>query len=196
MTPFLVVANAMAGSAERERVQAAVEELRGHADTELVMTDHLEALDAALAGAGDRTLVVAGGDGSIHAAVGSLWRSGTLGDHTIGLLPLGTGNDLATGLDLPSDPVDAARVCVEGRPRTLDLIVTDPGFDERDHVTLNRYCAGEVKEGVAMGGALSLVPDGQLAAVRDRFVEICDRLGVADVLAEAEDAVDGSPGVD
>ncbi|MFC4439024.1 MULTISPECIES: nicotinate mononucleotide-dependent phosphoribosyltransferase CobT [Natrialbaceae] len=61
-----------------------------------------------------------------------------------------------------------------------DLTVTDPGFDERDHVAMARYCAGEAKEGVAMGGALSLVPDDRMAAVRDRFEAACVRLGIED----------------
>ncbi|GAB3676690.1 nicotinate-nucleotide--dimethylbenzimidazole phosphoribosyltransferase [Halopiger thermotolerans] len=61
-----------------------------------------------------------------------------------------------------------------------DLTVTDPGFDdhEREHVAMARYCAGEAKEGVAMGGALSLVPDGQMADVRSRFEVVCARLGI------------------
>ncbi len=59
-----------------------------------------------------------------------------------------------------------------------DLVVTDPGFDDRGHVAMERYCAGEAKEGVAMGGALSLVPDGRMAAVCDRLETVCDRLGI------------------
>ena len=59
-----------------------------------------------------------------------------------------------------------------------ELTVTDPGFDERDHVAMERYCAGEAKEGVAMGGALSLVPDGRMDAVRERLEVVCDRLGI------------------
>ncbi|ADB61707.1 Nicotinate-nucleotide-dimethylbenzimidazole phosphoribosyltransferase [Haloterrigena turkmenica DSM 5511] len=68
-----------------------------------------------------------------------------------------------------------------------ELTVTDPGFDARDHVAMDRYCAGEAKEGVAMGGALSLVPDGRMDDVLDRLEAICDRLGI--------DA-DGGPGSD
>lgn len=60
----------------------------------------------------------------------------------------------------------------------LDLVVTDPGFDRRDHVAMERYCAGEAKEGVAMGGALSLVPEGRMGEVRDRFEDVCSRLGI------------------
>ncbi|MXV61966.1 TIGR00303 family protein [Natronorubrum sp. JWXQ-INN-674] len=59
-----------------------------------------------------------------------------------------------------------------------DLTVTDPGFDEREHVPMKRYCTGEAKEGVAMGGALSLVPEGEMAAVRERFETVCARLGI------------------
>ncbi|QSW99830.1 nicotinate mononucleotide-dependent phosphoribosyltransferase CobT [Haloterrigena alkaliphila] len=59
-----------------------------------------------------------------------------------------------------------------------DLTVTDPGFDAREHVAMRRYCAGEAKEGVAMGGALSLVPDGRMDDVLDRLEGVCDRLGI------------------
>lgn len=59
-----------------------------------------------------------------------------------------------------------------------ELTVTDPGFDERDHVAMARYCAGEAKEGVAMGGALSLVPEGRMDEVRDRLEAVCARLGI------------------
>ncbi len=69
-----------------------------------------------------------------------------------------------------------------------DLVVTDPGFDERDHVAMARYCAGEAKEGVAMGGALSLVPDGRMAAVRDRFETVCARLGIEAADGDEESA--------
>ncbi|WP_436344962.1 nicotinate-nucleotide--dimethylbenzimidazole phosphoribosyltransferase [Natronorubrum sp. FCH18a] len=59
-----------------------------------------------------------------------------------------------------------------------ELTVTDPGFDARDHVSMQRYCAGEAKEGVAMGGALSLVPEEEMPAVLNRFEAVCARLGI------------------
>ena len=132
-----MIANAGAGTADRERIDAAMEVLNGEADAELVTTDDLGALDAALASLDGRTLVVAGGDGSVHAAVGTLWRAGTLDGVTIGLVPLGTGNDLATGLEIPDDPVEAAQVCLRGTAQDLDLITTD-----RDEVVVNASHAG------------------------------------------------------
>jgi diacylglycerol kinase (ATP) len=136
-TGFLVVVNAGAGSADRERVDAAVAALNATDTAELVTTEDLDALAAALAGLDGRTLVVAGGDGSMHAAVGSLWRSGALAETTIGLVPLGTGNDLATGLEIPDDPVEAAKVCLRGAISQLDLITTD-----HDEVVVNASHAG------------------------------------------------------
>ncbi len=58
----------------------------------------------------------------------------------------------------------------------LALTVTDPGFTD-DHVAMERYLAGEAKEGVGMGGALALADRaGGLPAVRDRIATVYDRL--------------------
>jgi len=68
-------------------------------------------------------LVVFGGDGTIHDAVGGL----ALGpdDPFVALLPGGTGNDLVRGLGLPTDAVAAARAAAAGAPRALDLLDCD-----------------------------------------------------------------------
>lgn len=60
----------------------------------------------------------------------------------------------------------------------LSLTVTDPKFDSRDHPAMNAYEAGEAKEGVGMGGALALADDADvtMAAVRDRIVDVYERL--------------------
>ncbi|KYH27000.1 nicotinate-nucleotide--dimethylbenzimidazole phosphoribosyltransferase [Halalkalicoccus paucihalophilus] len=60
----------------------------------------------------------------------------------------------------------------------LDLQVTDPGFDGRNHPAMAAYAAGEAKEGVGMGGALWLAErDGvPMDAVRERIETVYDRL--------------------
>jgi uncharacterized protein (TIGR00303 family) len=62
----------------------------------------------------------------------------------------------------------------------LELTVTDPGFDGRDHPAMAAYAAGEAKEGVGMGGALALVDraDVGMAALRDRMRTVYERLVV------------------
>lgn len=62
-------------------------------------------------------VVIAGGDGSLSAAAEPLLQSGL----PLGVLPLGTANDLARTLGLPLDPEQAARVIAAGRTRNIDL---------------------------------------------------------------------------
>jgi len=73
--------------------------------------------------------VIAGGDGAVHHVISELDARGRLTpDRPIGLLPMGTGNDLARGIGLPLDPPDAARVLLTGRPRPMDLLTDDGGM--------------------------------------------------------------------
>jgi uncharacterized protein (TIGR00303 family) len=60
----------------------------------------------------------------------------------------------------------------------LDLTVTDPGFEASDHVGMQRFVAGEAKEGVGMGGALALAERAgiPMADVRERFAAVYDDL--------------------
>lgn len=67
----------------------------------------------------------------------------------------------------------------------LDLSVTDPGFERRDHPALNGYVAGEAKEGVAMGGVLARCRDSDLsmATLRDRIVQVYENVLPAEEIA-------------
>lgn len=125
-TDLLVITNAAAGSAHQQSVDAALEELRKRADVEVVATSSPDDCESAVAGRDGRRVVVCGGDGSVHVIVSALHRGGDLSD-PIGLIPLGTGNDLARALGLPLDPRAAAQVVLDGVPHQLDLLVDDAG---------------------------------------------------------------------
>jgi diacylglycerol kinase family enzyme len=121
----LVITNAAAGGSDR--VEAALAVLRGaDADVEVVATGTPADCAAAVGRLDERRVVVCGGDGSVHTVVEALHRAGML-DRPVGLIPLGTGNDLARAIGLPLDPAAAARVVLDGRPRRLDLLVDDTG---------------------------------------------------------------------
>jgi YegS/Rv2252/BmrU family lipid kinase len=125
---LLVVTNASAGSADDERVAAAVAVLREATDVREESCSDPDDLDQVLDRQGDRTLVVVGGDGSVHTTVAALRRRGELSaERPLGLVPLGTGNDLARTLGIPLDPAEAARALLSARPRSLDLLVDDAG---------------------------------------------------------------------
>jgi diacylglycerol kinase (ATP) len=125
---MLVIANKDAGSTETEAISQAVGVLReAGKPVEVEFSSDAKELDQLLAGRGDRTVVVAGGDGSLHTIVSTLYARRELSDCPLGLLPLGTGNDLARGLGIPLDPGEAARIIVDGVPHRLDLLVDDSG---------------------------------------------------------------------
>lgn len=120
---YLIIANPGAGSSEQGEAALAV--LRAHGTVEVRETRGPEELGAALDGAAGRVVVVAGGDGTLHAVVAALYDRRVLAETTVGLLPLGTGNDFARGVGLPLEPAEAARVVVAGRTRPMDLVVDD-----------------------------------------------------------------------
>lgn len=125
---IIAIANADAGTATVEARDAALGVLREHHHVALVTTSSPEELAQALHDHPEASTVVAlGGDGSLHALVSALHGSGRLADVTVGLVPLGTGNDFARTLELPDDPALAAEVVVNGTERALDLIVEAEG---------------------------------------------------------------------
>ena len=133
--PVLMVTNTASGAARADAVAAAVAVLRRGRAVRVVGTTSPESLDAVLtARAPGEALVVAGGDGSLHALVAALDRGA--GPHQgtgldpadpVGVVPLGTGNDLARCLGIPLDPARAAAAYCSGRPRSLDLLADDRG---------------------------------------------------------------------
>lgn len=126
---YLVVANAHAGTAEQPLVDAAVATLAAAGPTRLWRTGGVEDLDSALDGAvaAGHVIVAVGGDGSLHAVVTRLRARGELGDARLGLVPCGTGNDFARGVDVPLEPIEAAQRIIGGAGRRLDLLVDDGG---------------------------------------------------------------------
>ena len=125
--PMLVITNSGAGTADEETLEIALAILRRTASVEVAATSNPGELDGVLHRAGSRRIVVAGGDGSLHAVVAALHRRNELNGRTLALLPLGTGNDFARGTDIPLDIEEAARLVLEGEPRPVDLIVDETG---------------------------------------------------------------------
>jgi len=65
-------------------------------------------------------LVIAGGDGSIHQAVNGLLRIAAYKRPVLGILPVGTANDLAYALHLPKSIPDACQVIGKGKTFKMD----------------------------------------------------------------------------
>jgi diacylglycerol kinase (ATP) len=90
--------------------------------------DAIEAAEEWLEG----LLIVAGGDGTINDVVNGLGRADFPEGVTLGILPAGTGNDLAATLCIPEDPGLAEDVIRQNRQRRLDVArVRSEGIGER-----------------------------------------------------------------
>ena len=177
--PLLLITNIDAGGAEREALDVALGVLREEADVELAITSNPGELDGVLHRAGCRSIVVAGGDGSLHAVVTALHRRRELGGRTLGLIPLGTGNDFARALKIPLDPAEAAAALLTGSPRRMDLIV-----DELGGIVVNSVHAGASAQASRRGarwkdrlgpfgiGILGYPIGAALASVKPPFVRL------------------------
>jgi diacylglycerol kinase (ATP) len=65
-------------------------------------------------------LVVAGGDGTLNEVINGVAR--TQAHPRIGIVPLGTGNDFARGLDLPLSLKESVAILRAGRARPADIV--------------------------------------------------------------------------
>ncbi|MBN1237341.1 MAG: lipid kinase [Gammaproteobacteria bacterium] len=62
-------------------------------------------------------IVIAGGDGTVNSALPALIEAAI----PLGIIPLGTGNDLARTLGIPTTAAEAAEVVARGRKRRIDV---------------------------------------------------------------------------
>jgi diacylglycerol kinase (ATP) len=145
--PPLVLVNVSAGSAEEDRVQEVCRALAEHSPsgTQVRRPGSDEEYAATLATAQGRDVVVVGGDGSVHRLLQGLLDQQLLDRvGSVGVVPMGTGNDLARGAAIPLDRHDAVGVAVGGRSVERGLLV-----DEDGHVVTNVAHCGVAAEATA-----------------------------------------------
>lgn len=83
-----------------------------------------------LLAAGCQRLVVVGGDGTLHMVAGEILAAGA-STVSLGLVPLGTGCDLARTLALPKGAREALEVALEGAAKPVDAgVIHGPGGRE------------------------------------------------------------------
>jgi len=115
----LLIVNAKSRNGEAQ-CEAAIERLKAHDIEPVNVTckrrEDLSPLIVQHAGEVD-CVVVGGGDGTINAAALGVIQANL----PLGILPLGTANDLARTLDIPFDLDGAADVIAAGRTRRIDL---------------------------------------------------------------------------
>ncbi len=121
-----IITNPNSGSSEQGRLL--LELIEGRPEfilRESAREGHARELAREAAEEGFGTVAAAGGDGTVHEVANGLLTAGRRA--TLGLIPLGTGNDLARTLAVPLDPRDALALLAVGRREPLDAIrITAP----------------------------------------------------------------------
>lgn len=145
--PVLVLVNVSAGSVEQERVEEVCRELdrQSPCGAEVRSAGSDAEYAETVAAAAGRDVVVMGGDGSVHRLLQELVDQDLLGRvGSVGLVPMGTGNDLARDAGVPLGWQEAVEVAVRGRPVARALLLDDDG-----HVVANVVHCGVAAEATA-----------------------------------------------
>jgi diacylglycerol kinase family enzyme len=171
----LLIANSDAGGQDPSAIRAATTAIESHGlAVEPALTDDDLTLDAALDRRDGRDIVVAGGDGSLHKVVSSLARRGELGGPTVGLIPLGTGNDFARSTGIPLDPAAAGAVFATCPRTDIDLIADDEGgvVVNAVHLGVGADAARRASDWKPMLGRLAYLAGGLVAGLTARGVRV------------------------
>lgn len=170
----LIIMNPAAGSAGqavalRERVAALTDVTLLEADS----ARHARELARDAVTSGYELVVAAGGDGTINEIVQGL--SVDFAKARLGILPLGTGNDLARSLAIPGDPIEALDwIVAGGRERRIDLIHVEAA-------AANSYCVN-----VAAGGFSGQVDEVLTDEIKSKWGPLSYLRAAAGVLPNLE----------
>ena len=119
-TQLLINPSAGRGKAQKLN-NAIVREVRSHCgDVEVLSAASVEETKLLLkktVETGSERLIVAGGDGIVHFAIQAVAGSSTV----LGVIPIGSGNDFARALGLPSQ-IEAASKIALSKPSKIDLL--------------------------------------------------------------------------
>ena len=118
----VIIVNPTAGSGRGGRLVPWLREQPASGDAELHVTDdpaQPEALAAAAAERGCERVIAVGGDGTVQAVANGLLGVGR--DVEMAVIPIGSGNDLARSLGLPTDVAAAWRAATGPTTRRIDV---------------------------------------------------------------------------
>lgn len=140
-----LILNPNAGSAPNNT--ELFERLKQHRQVEVCLTEHAgdaERLAREAGEAGAERVIAAGGDGTANEVLNGL--SQHLDQVTLGVLPLGTGNDLARSLGLPNNPLETLdyllKTETDAGAKTRRLDVLRARYQDQSRVALNHINAG------------------------------------------------------
>lgn len=121
------------------------------------------------------TVIAAGGDGLIGGVITHIAES----DLPLGILPLGTANDIARSLHIPQDIRQAAATIAHGRMQTIDIGVAQPAEqtphpirtsqENTSHTHVSRQNRGYFAHALTVGLNVEFARLATNIATRQRF---------------------------
>jgi len=130
MTRARLILNGAHGDDEAVRESVRILRQRGHEIEVRVTWEAGDASDFAASGCrkGVERLIAGGGDGTLNEVVNGILSCDLECPPILGILPLGTGNDFATGCGVPSDSRAAMELAVEGVAAAVDVGVANDRY--------------------------------------------------------------------
>lgn len=123
MKDILFIINPVAGRGKAKRLIPLIEKTMETSEKmyDIVITEKpRQAIELASDGAskGYKTIVAVGGDGTINEVAKGIF---SYGFSRLGIVPGGTGNDLAKTLKIPKDPKEAINIILKDKSRKIDV---------------------------------------------------------------------------
>jgi YegS/Rv2252/BmrU family lipid kinase len=130
----VILCNPRANQTKAAAVAARLQEIApSSAHLEWVFTAyprHAVQLARQIAEQGCQKLIAMGGDGTVHEVVNGLMHLPPEQRPVMGIIPVGSGNDLAGSLNIPVDPVEALQLALDGSIGEVDIAHIE---DDRGH---------------------------------------------------------------
>lgn len=102
---------------------------RAGKEVEFHLTDHAghatEIVKELTQGGRYADIIAMGGDGTLHEVLNGIQD---VENCTLGLIPVGTGNDFADAIKLPSNPESAVQMILSNEPKPIDFIELSSGL--------------------------------------------------------------------
>jgi len=129
--------------------------------------------------------IAAGGDGLIGGVITHIAESGL----PLGILPLGTSNDIARSLDIPLALAEAVRVIARGKQQKMDIGMAQPAEQaphaaQDDHLTARSH--GYFAHALTVGLNVQFAKIATNVATRQRYGRLAYSVAALDVWVHRE----------
>ena len=128
-----VIFNPMANNGQSRQLMEKIQSMGdAYGKFDIVTTEHpghatqltLAALDE-----GYEIVAAAGGDGTVHELINALVKDGR-SPAALGVIPIGSGNDFASGMNLDDDVETAVKRLFTGQPRLIDVLKIEDEYGQ------------------------------------------------------------------